>query len=54
MDTIYNLNPTASVLNFQDSIDERLIKAKAVTACLLLLDNCYNEPSIPLTNEFLA
>jgi len=45
MDIIYNPNPTASVLDFQNIIDERLIKAKAITACLLSLDNSYHEPS---------
>ena len=45
MDIIYNPNPTASALDFQNNIDERLIKAKAIADCLLSLDNSYHEPN---------
>jgi hypothetical protein len=51
MDIIYNPNPAASVLDFQNSINERLIKTKAITACLLLLDKSYHEPSNSMLHD---
>ena len=45
MDNIFILNPSITILNLKDAIDERLIKARAIASCLLSQDNGHHEPS---------
>ena len=44
MDNIFVLSPLVTNLNLKDAIDERLIKAQAITSCLLTQDHNCNEP----------
>jgi hypothetical protein len=48
MDNIFVLNPSATVLNIRDAIDERLIKAKSIATCLLSQDSTHYESSYTL------
>lgn len=38
MDNIFILNPSVTILNIKDAIDERLTKARAIANCLLTQD----------------
>jgi len=45
MDNVFILNPSITVLSLKDAIDERLLKAKAIAACLLSQDYANHKPS---------
>ena len=50
MDSIFTLKPFATVLELKDAIDERLIKAKAITGCLLSQDYDLHESNHAIFN----
>ncbi|MGD9152155.1 MAG: hypothetical protein PVG30_00645 [Gammaproteobacteria bacterium] len=41
MDNTFILNPSATILNLRDAIDERLMKAKSIATCLLSQDQTH-------------
>jgi len=45
MDNVFILNPSATTSNLKDAICERLMKAKAIAACLLSQDQNHREPN---------
>lgn len=45
MDSVFILNPSVTASSLKDAICERLIKAKAITACLLTQDQSHCEPN---------
>lgn len=45
MDNIFILNPSVTTLNLKNAIDERLLKAKAIAACLLSQDYAHHKPN---------
>ncbi|MGD9153112.1 MAG: hypothetical protein PVG30_05610 [Gammaproteobacteria bacterium] len=50
MDDIFILKPYATALELKDAIDERLIKAKAITGCLLSQDYDLHESNHAIFN----
>ncbi|MGD9153146.1 MAG: hypothetical protein PVG30_05785 [Gammaproteobacteria bacterium] len=50
MDSIFTLKPFTTILELKDAIDERLIKAKAITGCLLAQDYDLHESNHAIFN----
>ncbi|MGD9153691.1 MAG: hypothetical protein PVG30_08605 [Gammaproteobacteria bacterium] len=50
MDDIFALKPFVTALELKDAIDERLIKAKAITGCLLSQDYDLHESNHAIFN----
>jgi len=45
MDSIFIIKPSITVSELKEAIDNRLIKARAISSCLLSQDRGYHEPS---------
>ena len=45
MDNIFIINPSATISALKNAVEERLIKVRAITSCLLCQDHSYRAAS---------